>query len=146
MLNLFWFTALWFKVEDLYRWSVWDLDSSFMSTFLIDDWDFPLWPPRLYLKRDYKKSWLMAAFLTRFDLCIMWLLVVLNKEYKYFFHFIKSGMRYPDLLECDFEKLSSSIYHWRWIWENLQSIFVYDISATWRLHKVKFKIRIHIIC
>ena len=53
----------------------------------------------------------MAVFLTQFDLCIMWLLVVLNKEYKYFFHFIKSGMRYPDLLECDFEKLSSSIYH-----------------------------------
>ena len=61
MLNLFWFTALWFKVEDLYRWSVWDLNSSFMSTFLIDDYHFLLWPPGLYLKRDYKKSWLMAA-------------------------------------------------------------------------------------
>ena len=101
MLNLFWFTALWFKVEDLYGWSVWDLDSSFMSTFLIDDCDFPLWPPGLYLKRDYKKSWLMAAFLRRFDLCTMWLLFLLNKEYKCVLHFIKSGMRYPVLFECN---------------------------------------------
>jgi len=87
----------------------------------------------------------MAAFLQRFDLCIIWLLFSIEQRIQIFLHSIKSWMHvtyYPWLiwriyvldqyigkrLLCDLNaigELSSSIYYGRWIWENLQSIFVY---------------------
>ena len=105
---------------------------------------FSLWPG-LYLNRDYKESRLMAAFLQRFDLCIIWLLFSIEQRIQIFLHSIKSWMHVTYyrwliwrmyVLDQYISKsllfdlnaigeLSSSIYYGRRIWENLRSIFVY---------------------